>query len=254
LVDCRLNIFRGHSDQWAIVFERLGFDPRAGAVQLEISYHGNCLINLEIYNNEFSNYYVFNSLDEGSLERTTDGFNLNSNADYWMVRGVEIPLSTNREVYERAGIELDDPDQITIEEAARLVVINYRNVFRATDTELYKSIPVDVQKTLVLDDWYHKDYAQVDNEHFSSDRLRNIYEFNQFHLNGIDYDTFISLITQKEIQDSAFNSQQYNETRPSTYETWQQIAKVISTGDILRYKPTLPANTHWKYWPDSGSL
>jgi uncharacterized protein DUF7003 len=254
LVDCRLNVFRGDNDQWAVVFERLGFNPRSGAIELEINYHGNCLVNLEKYNNEFSNYYVVYPLDEGNLDRTTDGFHLNKDAGCWSVRGIKIPLSTNRKDYENAGIILNDPGKISIEEAARLVVINYRDAFRATDKELYKSIPGNLKKLLVLDEWYHKDYLQVDNESFSSDQLKNIYDFNQMHLNGIDYNTFVDLMHQKNVQNSDFNSQQDAENRPGTYETWQQIAKVIATGDALHYKPTLPANTHWKHWPDSGSL
>lgn len=42
--------------------------------------------------------------------------------------------------------------------------------------------------------------------------------------------------------------------RPSGSETFQQLAHVLVTGDIRHYKPTMPANTHWKHWPEGGTL
>ncbi|MCZ7438766.1 hypothetical protein O7598_20305 [Micromonospora sp. WMMC241] len=42
--------------------------------------------------------------------------------------------------------------------------------------------------------------------------------------------------------------------RPSESEAFRQIADVLATGDIRRYAPSLPPNTHWSRWPRSGSL
>ncbi|MEW2477613.1 hypothetical protein AB0875_27935 [Micromonospora gifhornensis] len=42
--------------------------------------------------------------------------------------------------------------------------------------------------------------------------------------------------------------------RPSDSETFHQIADVLATGDLSRYAPSLPPNTHWSNWPESGSL
>jgi hypothetical protein len=42
--------------------------------------------------------------------------------------------------------------------------------------------------------------------------------------------------------------------RPSESETFHQIADVLTTGDVARYAPSKPPNTHWSNWPDSGSL
>ena len=55
LIDCRLNVFRGEDERWAIVAERLGYNPRGGAILLEIFYFGNCLTNLERYNEQDTN-------------------------------------------------------------------------------------------------------------------------------------------------------------------------------------------------------
>jgi len=42
--------------------------------------------------------------------------------------------------------------------------------------------------------------------------------------------------------------------RPSGSATFQQLARVLSTGDVSAYSPSSPPNTHWSNWPDGGSL
>jgi len=42
--------------------------------------------------------------------------------------------------------------------------------------------------------------------------------------------------------------------RPSGSETFQQLAQVLTTGDIKRYCPTQSPNTHWRNWPEGGTL
>jgi hypothetical protein len=42
--------------------------------------------------------------------------------------------------------------------------------------------------------------------------------------------------------------------RPSGSETFRQLARVLVTGDPTHYRPTLPGNTHWRNWPEGGTL
>lgn len=42
--------------------------------------------------------------------------------------------------------------------------------------------------------------------------------------------------------------------RPSELESFQQLAAVLSTGDVSLYRPNVLPNTHWRNWPESGSL
>ncbi len=44
------------------------------------------------------------------------------------------------------------------------------------------------------------------------------------------------------------------ENKPSRNETFQQLADVLATGDVNKYRPTLDPNTHWKNWPEGGTL
>jgi hypothetical protein len=41
---------------------------------------------------------------------------------------------------------------------------------------------------------------------------------------------------------------------PSESQTFRMLADAIVTGDKSRYAPTLPPNTHWKNWPEGGTL
>jgi hypothetical protein len=45
-----------------------------------------------------------------------------------------------------------------------------------------------------------------------------------------------------------------DEELASESETFQQLAEVLCTGDVGRYQPSLPPNTHWSNWPEGGSL
>lgn len=42
--------------------------------------------------------------------------------------------------------------------------------------------------------------------------------------------------------------------RPSQSESFRQLAELLATGDLTRYRPTLDPNTHWSNWPDGGAL
>jgi hypothetical protein len=42
--------------------------------------------------------------------------------------------------------------------------------------------------------------------------------------------------------------------RPSDSETFQQLAWVLATGDTALYRPSHHPNTHWRHWPDGGTL
>jgi len=44
------------------------------------------------------------------------------------------------------------------------------------------------------------------------------------------------------------------ETSPSESETYGLLALMLETLDPADYRPTLPPNTHWSNWPDSGAL
>lgn len=41
---------------------------------------------------------------------------------------------------------------------------------------------------------------------------------------------------------------------PSQVDAFRRFAEVLETADAGRYRPTEPANTHWRHWPEGGTL
>jgi hypothetical protein len=41
---------------------------------------------------------------------------------------------------------------------------------------------------------------------------------------------------------------------PGQSQTFQMIARVLETGDADQYRPVEAPNTHWRFWPDGGTL
>jgi len=258
LIDSRLNVFRGDNDRWAIVAERLGYNPRAGSILLDIYYYGNCLVNLEQYNGQDTNYYTVYPINWDSFAHSLDGEILTPEAQHWIVRDQKVKLSQDKQDYITAGIELKEyePNTIRAEEAARLAIIKNREVFRAIDNELYKSLPPDLKKILVIDEWYHKDFNEIVQPKISDEHLLQVPDINRLVKEQLKLseEEFISMFRQQEARTDEWGKNLWQDNRPSSYETWQMIAKVIATGDTSFYKPTLQANTDWKNWPESGSL
>jgi hypothetical protein len=205
-----------------------------------------------------TNYYSVYPIDTDNFNEAIEGEALKSDAKFWLVRGQQISLSHNKQDYGDAGIKLKEyePNEIRAEEVGRLVVLQNRNLFRATDNELYKSIPTDLKKILVLDEWFHKDFQLQISPTMTDDHLRQTFEFNKnlTGFAGLTFDGFAQSFRQQAILSDDWNREIWESNRPSSYETWQQIAKVIVTNDPKGYKPTLEPNTHWANWPDSGSM
>ena len=254
LIDCRLNIFED-GDDWAIAAERLGFNPRRGCIELNIYYYGNCLTNLEHYNGQDTNYYTVFPVDDDDFWATTDGAVLTGDGSSWRVRGQQVEINHQREDYAAAGIKLKEyePGEILIQEVARLLVGRHSELFRATDEELYKSLPAGLKKRLVLDQWYHRDFNEIPQPTLGDEQLRSVFAFNKDSCQ-MTFEDFAQLYREQEQRTQTYNQDQWQDNRPSEYETWQLIANVIATGDPAAYRPTLIPNTHWKFWPDSGSL
>ena len=258
LIDSRLDVFVSDNNHWAIAIERLGYNPRAGAIIIDINYYGNCLINLEYYNERPTSYYSIYPINRDNFDGTIDGECLKPAARFWLVRGNQLPLSHNKQDYVDANIALKEyePNAISAEEAGRLVVSQNSKLFRATDSELYKSIPSDLKKVLVLDEWFHKDFQLQVSPTMTDEHLRQVYDLNKSMAGNGDmvFENLAESLKRQEILNNDWNRKMWENNRPSSYETWQLIAKVIVTKDPSQYKPTLQANTHWLNWQESGSF
>jgi hypothetical protein len=267
-IDSRINIFSNKHDRWALAIETLGYNPRSEPVALDITYYGNCLINLENIENYISNTYCVIPIDEESFNNTIEFENLKPDANFWIVRNEKVILSHLKEDYTRAGIELKEyePNEISAEEVARLLVTQHRELFRATNEELYKSIPKDLEKILVIDEWHHRDFYQnnftpIENLPFSIPTPEQFIEAIESQIDklselGISKEDLSKSFDLNEGYEKGKESdkKEWENNRPSSYETWQLIAKVLATGDTELYKPKLQPNSHWKNWPDAGTM
>jgi len=246
-IDSRLNIFAGPQNKWAIVCEVLGYTPRADCITLDLIYLGNCLINLKLVNNRSSNHRRAVPVDTDQFRETVEHDALKPEATGWLVRGEMIPVSQNRKDYADNGIELKEfePGEISAEEVGRLLILKYAHLFRATDEELYQSLPANLNKILVIDEWYHREY------YLQMNLLENPEFLSQYKMMP---EPLRQLLHEDMIKRNEFDRIEREQNRPSSYETWQLLADVITTGDISLYKPTLRPNSHWSNWPDSGAL
>jgi hypothetical protein len=61
----------------------------------------------------------------------------------------QIELTHDKRDYQKVGIELKEyePGEISLEEVGRFLLISNQDLLRATDEELYKSIPKDLKNT-----------------------------------------------------------------------------------------------------------
>lgn len=167
LIGCRLNVFRGDDEKWAILLEKIGFNPRVGNVVLSFYCYGNCLKGTD---KNYSKEILL--IDEQSVDETFDVDILQPEAEYWSVRGKIVRLEHNKEEYLKAGITLNEyePESICIEEAARFLYVKHTSIFNATEEELTAVIPEGLNKILVLDEWFHKDFNAMDIEELNSSK------------------------------------------------------------------------------------
>jgi hypothetical protein len=207
----KINLF-SDGVRWAIVLEVLQSE------YLSTYSFGNCLSlqRAEDYNESFpSNSVFFPLLKEAELSKlfNEDGFILKS-ADSITLRGEVFQIPQDLRVFKKEGIPipktLNPRKLLTLSALVRYFAKEYPTKFRASEQELRYFLPADLPKIFVIDKWHHKDFAMFPTA---------------------DIHTF----------------QPYGD-KPSSYETWQLIADILVSRDVTRWKPTLKANSDWKYW------
>jgi hypothetical protein len=257
LIDSRLNVFGNGDNAWAVVIERLGFNPREDAICLQVYYYGNCLRNRDMYNGGLVNSIGVYPIDTNKFS-SDESDSLNPGENYWEVRGKKIQISNNTLDYKKAGIELKQyvPGVIAVEEAARWLILEHHALLRATDEELYTCIPPDLSKILVVDAWYHKDFVlshlPAVTEMQAGDAYAQMHPTVKQQVGPFKRLMRLIRINEKRVYN--YDREQWAQNRPSTYETWHLIADVIVTGNANAYQPTKKPNTHWRFHPESGSM
>jgi len=211
----RIHLY-ANENQWAIVFEKSGYQNRATRAEIELDYIGNC-INYPVdrfpdrnYISNVSSIVLIDSNEYVRIENkngTTDveNFELIANdIKEIKVRGKLIPFNNNYKDYERVGINIRDYNNpkklIGFGDLIRFYHETNPILVSASEDEIKKYIPKDLKRLMVIDEF-----------HYDPDIL------------------------------------------PSKQEVYKLISKILITKDTSYWKPTLQSNNSWKNW-ESGNL
>ena len=217
LAATRLSLYRT-AQEWAIVIEVFGFSPRAGLPDTHIYTFASTL-----YNRDAPEKYVTREAYERYLAS-------NPNNDSRFVYPID------------AGAWLDDENgEFVAQDAKEIVVRGQRRPVPSVDGYAQRGITMEnpasarvfelcrflaeVARDAVL--------ASEDERRISVlPDMKQVLQLEEWHHPNVvdDHD------------------------RPSGSETFQQLAQVLATGDMTLYRPSRPPNTHWRNWPDGGSL
>lgn len=155
LANSRLTLFKD-GDNWALVFEKFGYNARAGnPVQLEIHYFGNCLINLPEYNGQTSNYDIVEV--ENNIYQM-----ILSKSDTILIRDQKISIPINEKPYTDLGITWDFDGKIYIGAILKYLAEKQPEITRASDTEISRCIPKNLNKIMTIDSWHQDVYHQFE--------------------------------------------------------------------------------------------
>lgn len=216
LAASRLTLFRSDME-WAIVIEVFGFSPRAGLPDTSVYTFGSILNNRKT-----PEQYVNHKAYENYLKN-------NQNNEFYSA----YPLaegswqdSTNLEMLAGNATELKLRD-----EAVRLPSI-----------DMYKTHGIDLQE---------QGRPRVFElcRFLAAMKREKVLGTPQERRNNVLPELRQILRLEEWEHPDIISNQLASDT-----EAFQQLSGVIATGDVAGYRPSRPPNTHWRNWPDGGSL
>ncbi len=217
LAATRLSLFRSETD-WAMVIEVFGFSPRTGIPDIHIHTFAS-----RLYKRQTEQDYVNRSAYEMYL----------ANKPHNDSRFV-FPIEEGPWLDAENG-EWLDANASTIEVRQRAVALPGLFQYKNLGIELEAPPRVHVFEacrylaSIVRDDVL----ATPDERRISVlPEMTEILVLDEWHHPNVAYD----------------------HDRPSGSKTFQQLAEVLATGNTTIYHPSMPPNTHWRNWPEGGTL
>jgi hypothetical protein len=205
-------------DRWAIVFEKCGYSNRGTNADIELNYIGNC-IDYSIQNYDGRTY--------------VDNTN----------RIVIIDMAEFNRIENKDGVELETFELIGRD--VKEVKIREKFVPFDNDYKHYEQVGIKI-----------RDYENPKKLIGFEDFLRFLNETNPEAISASEDeikkmipDDLPKLMTINEFH---FESIYASDRLPSSQETYQLIAKVLTTKDTTSWKPTLKPNNHWSNWESGG--
>jgi len=218
IASSKIHLFADNTN-WAVVFENVGYHNRAGEAHIELIYIGNC-INYERNEakgrTDLSNYFRIPIIKSSEFQR------------------IENDIGTEMERF-----ELINPNAKSILVRDFEIIIEHNKA--EYSTKLIKFRDFENSKQLIgFEDLVR--YLVVTEPQLMSATDEEIRA--NFSLNVPKLMTITSF-HQKSIYEP--------ENLPSSYETYQLIAKILTSKNIWDWKPTIAPNNHWSNWV-SGNL
>jgi len=217
LAATRLSVFRSDND-WALVIEVFGFSPRAGLPDTHIHTFAS-----HLHNRDTPARYVSAEAYENYLRNN--------------------PNNESRFVYPISDGDWQDPDDLElVAENARTVIVRGQP----------RPIPS------------RHEFARYGISLTDPSRVR-VFELSRFLAGALRDDVLgtreerrVSVLPEMSqilrLEDWNHPNVVDDKSRPSCSPTFLQLAEVLSTGRTDRYEPTSSPNTHWRNWPDGGTL
>ena len=218
VANCIIHLY-AKDNLWAIVFETNGYHTRQHRGKIDLIYVGNC-INYSYQGNE-NHHYISNS--ESISIISSDEF-----------QRIENKKGTEMEQFELIGEEIVK------------VLVRDEYVQIEKDKLKYKEKSIEF-----------RDYDNSEDLIGFEDLIRYLSDIKNPLIIAREHEILKMLPTQLEklmTIDKFYQKSNYEDSNsPSNYDTYQMIAKILSTKDVSFWKEQKNANNHWTNW-ESGTL
>jgi hypothetical protein len=216
LAASRLALFRSPTD-WAMTFEIFGYSPRGGIPDLDVTTFGSAVRSART---------AADFVDEESYQAFL------ANNRYWQQQSF-CPIGDEGWIDAENGEEID-PSATHLTLRGSEIGLPSREDYVRAGIAVADPAHIHVADTSRALAWTHRDEVLATNV---ERRVCLPEDMTQLLL--------LDDWPHPDVCDP--------EVLPSRSETFRQLADVLVSGDISRYRPG-PGNTHWSNWPDGGTL
>lgn len=214
LAASRLSLHRSEDD-WAMVIEIFGFSPRSGCPDVHVHTFAS-----RLHNRNRVEDYVTADAHQAYLAN-------NPNNESRFFHPIE----------EGAWINEDEPETVspsgTVTLRGTVVSLPSLVQYRDAGIELQEEHPAIFELCRFLA-YHHRDDV------LASYSERSV--------------SVLPELTEILVLEDWHHPDVCSEELPSETETFRQLAEVLASGDVSRYKTAEPNNTHWGHWPEGGTL
>ena len=214
LAASRLSLHRS-DDDWAMVIEIFGFSPRSGMPDVHVHTFGSRLHN----RNRAENYVT------AEAHKTYLANNPNNESRFF------------NPIEEGAWIDEEEPETVspagTVTLRGTSLGLPSVEQYRTAGVEIQGERPAIFELCRFLAHHHRDQVLATPSERRASvpPELTEILVLEDWHHPDV-----------------------CSQELPSETETFRKLAEVLATGEVFRYRSAEPHNTHWKHWPDGGTL